>query len=111
MLTSRRSFLAGLASALTAPAIVHAGNLMPMKVMAPVYCDPWPFPDHIWIRFYPTVYASLQDEVNRRQSRVLRALAARPGLMVPRILNAPRMPEATIGTFEGVRFIDAETPR
>ncbi len=27
----RRSFLLGLASSLTAPAIVHAGNLMPIK--------------------------------------------------------------------------------
>lgn len=31
----RRSFLTGLASLLAAPAIVHAGNLMPVKALAP----------------------------------------------------------------------------
>lgn len=36
MITSRRGFLAGLVSALAAPAIVQATNIMPVKVMPDV---------------------------------------------------------------------------
>jgi hypothetical protein len=35
VIATRRGFLAGLGSLLAAPAIVHAGNLMPVKVMRP----------------------------------------------------------------------------
>jgi hypothetical protein len=35
MLMNRRGVLCGLASILAAPAIVHAGNLMPIKAMPP----------------------------------------------------------------------------
>lgn len=34
---NRRGFLLGLTSALAAPAIVHAGNLMPVKIFDPYY--------------------------------------------------------------------------
>jgi hypothetical protein len=37
MITSRRSFITGLAALITAPAIVRAGSLMPVKVMEPVW--------------------------------------------------------------------------
>ncbi len=36
----RRRFLAGLAAAIAAPAIVRASNLMPVKVMTPMASDP-----------------------------------------------------------------------
>ena len=36
MIIRRRSFLAGLGSMLAAPAIVHAGNLMPVKALPKV---------------------------------------------------------------------------
>lgn len=37
MTLNRRGLLLGLASALAAPAIVHAGNLMPVKAMRRSY--------------------------------------------------------------------------
>lgn len=37
MIINRRGILGGLASMLAAPAIVHYGNLMPVKVMNPAY--------------------------------------------------------------------------
>lgn len=37
---NRRGLLLGLASALAAPAIVHAGNLMPVKTVGPYIYDP-----------------------------------------------------------------------
>lgn len=35
MIINRRGFIGGLISVLAAPAIVHAGNLMPVKIMLP----------------------------------------------------------------------------
>lgn len=35
MILARRSFIAGLATLIAAPAIVHAGNLMPVRALAP----------------------------------------------------------------------------
>lgn len=37
----RRSFVTGLASALAAPAIVHAGNLMPIRTVKVLTVEDW----------------------------------------------------------------------
>lgn len=37
----RRSFITGLVSALAAPAIVHAGNLMPIKTVKVLTVEDW----------------------------------------------------------------------
>lgn len=55
MLISRRGILGGMASMLAAPAIVHAGNLMPVKVMRP---DLWLDKDIEWFRAPLTGYGS-----------------------------------------------------
>lgn len=41
---SRRGFLSGLGSLLAAPAIVHAGNLMPVKLIPATTFHPGDFP-------------------------------------------------------------------
>ncbi len=41
MIMNRRGILLGLASALAAPAIVHAGNLMPVKALKPEPFTVW----------------------------------------------------------------------
>lgn len=53
MILGRRKFLAGLGAMLAAPAIVHAGNLMPIKALpqAPVVSD---------------IYAQLADMLRQR---------------------------------------------
>jgi hypothetical protein len=47
---SRRGFLGGLASVFAAPAIVHAGNLMPVKALDPILFsqNPWWNPAAPW---------------------------------------------------------------
>jgi hypothetical protein len=47
---TRRGFLRGMLSALAAPAIVHAGNLMPVKALDPILFsqNPWWNPTAPW---------------------------------------------------------------
>lgn len=49
MMPTRRGFLGGLISALAAPAIVHAGNLMPVRALDPILFSqhPWWNPDEL----------------------------------------------------------------
>lgn len=66
MATSRRGFLGGLIAAMAAPAIVHAGNLMPISAKLLLPDD-----EHYFCVVHPQILKDIQAEINALRSKAL----------------------------------------